>query len=327
MESIKENERIRSHMKKLIERHALPHSILFYGPKGVGKMNMAMAVASELLQRPVFAAPEGDTYISFRESEQKAVLGTQASKDKGEAIYIDKGTAFWIRPMGKTGLKIEQWHTLLKEYLFQKNKNERVVIIEDFQTARADFANALLKSIEEPPEGVHFILVTTNKATLLPTILSRCMVIPFVDLEEEKTLTYEGEQSTKELEKTCLLFLQCLGEKRAYYLESMALLHSLSGHELKHMMHCLRLISRDMEALRFGASNELLHNPEIKQTLLSMLPYWTSDSLQVLLRETMDAEEALRLNVRASLVASGLIIALHRAIKEVSSADNSWSTF
>ena len=80
---------------------------------------------------------------------------------EGLPIYMDKGDAFWIRPM-KTTLKVEQWYSLLQDHLSVAGNGNRVVIVEDFHTANAVMANAMLKTIEEPPEQVYFIIITNK---------------------------------------------------------------------------------------------------------------------------------------------------------------------
>ena len=65
----------------------------------------------------------------------------------------------------------------------------RVVIVEDFHTANAVMANAMLKTIEEPLEQVYFIIITNKINTVLPTIVSRCMGVGFnsVDVDTIRT--------------------------------------------------------------------------------------------------------------------------------------------
>ena len=97
---------------------------------------------------------------------------------------MDKGDAFWIRPM-KTTLKVEQWYSLLQDHLSVAGNGNRVVIVEDFHTANAVMANAMLKTIEEPPEYAIIILLTTNADMFLQTILSRCVLLNIRPVKEE----------------------------------------------------------------------------------------------------------------------------------------------
>ena len=56
----------------------------------------------------------------------------------------------------KTQLSVEQWYTLLEKYINVSSDTPRVVIVEGFQTANTVLANAMLKTIEEPPRNMHY---------------------------------------------------------------------------------------------------------------------------------------------------------------------------
>ena len=88
---------------------------------------------------------------------------------------MDKGDAFWIRPM-KTTLKVEQWYSLLQDHLSVAGNGNRVVIVEDFHTANAVMANAMLKTIEEPPEQV---ILQKKAATGCTSSLLRTRLTPY----------------------------------------------------------------------------------------------------------------------------------------------------
>ena len=81
-------------------------------------------------------------------------------------------------------------------------------------------------------------------------------------------------------------------------------------------MSWLRLLGRDILALRAGAPDDVLQCPLHKARLLAVLPSWSVKTLLLLERETLAAEEALRLNVKAGLVMDGVLIALRQALKE-----------
>ena len=132
---------IKNHLTELVKRQTLPHSLLFYGEAGLGKLDMAIGLASLILGRHVFPGHNGAEYL---EAVKNARLANGESEKKIEAeglpIYMDKGDAFWIRPM-KSTLKVEQWYSLLQDHLSVAGLGNRVVIIEDFHMANAIMAN------------------------------------------------------------------------------------------------------------------------------------------------------------------------------------------
>ena len=105
---------IKNHLTELVKRQTLPHSLLFYGEAGLGKLDMAIGLASLILGRQVFPGHNGAEYL---DEVKNARLANGESEKKIEAeglpIYMDKGDAFWIRPM-KSTLKVEQWYSYCK---------------------------------------------------------------------------------------------------------------------------------------------------------------------------------------------------------------------
>lgn len=333
---------IKSKLTNLMARDMLPHSILFYGEKGLGKGGMAKALASTLIGREVFQAPKGMTYLDMVKQDIESVGASKKDVAPGDAIYIDKGDVFWLRPPTTAGLKISQWQLLLREYLSKASSRKRIVIIEDFQTARPDFANAILKSIEEPPKDVFFILITTKKSTVLPTILSRCMLLPFVELMPEelvkamKAQNWEGnleevarlsngnpEQARALLKKgdmplltLAIKVLESIAFDATYFTRCALWLQPLDRQELGEVFSWLRILARDIESLRFGAPQEMLRCPKYRSTFVKLLPKWNSTALTLLCRETLEGDKALRLNIRTVLVVDGILPVLRTAVEE-----------
>ena len=105
-DSIIGQDSIKAHLSELVSRNALPHSLLFYGEAGLGKLDMAIGLASLLLGRQVFSQPKGESYLADVKEARLANGETEKRIEaEGLPIYMDKGDAFWIRPM-KTTLKV-----------------------------------------------------------------------------------------------------------------------------------------------------------------------------------------------------------------------------
>ncbi len=152
-------------------RERASQGLLFQGQKGIGKLSLALNFARALLCRD----PSGNgfacgvcpschwflqgTHPDFRfvqpESETEEV---EAGKKPSRQISVDqiRGLADFL------GMSAHQG-------------GRRVVVIHPAEAMNANAANALLKSLEEPPAGLMFILVTHKPQQLLPTLLSRCL--------------------------------------------------------------------------------------------------------------------------------------------------------
>ena len=341
-ETVLGQHQVKEQITTLIRDSALPHSLLLYGETGLESTSMAIAIGSLLVGRQIFSPDEGRTFLSTIEQQRiESGESESAVKDKGLPIYIDQGQAFWIRPM-KTQLSVEQWYTILDTYINVSSDTPRVVIVEGFQTANAVLANAMLKTIEEPPRNMSFIIVTTNIDTVLPTIVSRCMLVsiqPVPETELVKALTEEGytgdihravrlargnptlarqwaETGTIESLEQAMDILEQLVE-RSYFFTTISLsLEGLSKDVVIDILRWLRILARDMLALRYGIPLEKMILSDYRFSMQAILERWSSKALQRVIPVTLEAEQALRLNVRTGLVIDGVILALREAVKE-----------
>lgn len=336
------HESIKKHFTDLLTHQRLPHSLLFYGEEGLGKLKMAMALASALLERPVFAPIDGQSYLT-QMAKKRIDAGESAKKvgEEGLPVYIDGGDAFWLRPV-KASLKVEQWYTLLQNYLQGASGSRRVVIVEDFHTANAVMANAMLKTIEEPPADTYFIIITAKRATVLPTIVSRCMAVPFLPIPDtllQEALRQQGytDEALREviplskgnpalahdlLEKgelprlaMAMKILETVATDSLYFAKLSLESETIGREEAAEVLQWVRTLVRDMLALRYGAPEHLLRCPLYKDRLAGLLPSWRTVALLKVGSLTMEAEEALRLYVKSTLVMDGVYVALHRTVQ------------
>ena len=341
-ETVLGQHQVKEQITTLIRDSALPHSLLLYGETGLESTSMAIAIGSLLVGRQIFSPDEGRTFLSTIEQQRiESGESESAVKDKGLPIYIDQGQAFWIRPM-KTQLSVEQWYTLLEKYINVSSDTPRVVIVEGFQTANTVLANAMLKTIEEPPRNMSFIIVTTNIDTVLPTIVSRCMLVsiqPVPEPELVKALTAEGytgdihravrlargnptlarqwaETGTIESLEQAMDILEQLVERSHFFTTISLSLEGLSKDVVIDILRWLRILARDMLALRYGVPLEKMILSDYRFSMQAILERWSSKALQRVIPVTLEAEQALRLNVRTGLVIDGVILALREAVKE-----------
>lgn len=341
-ETVIGQESIKRHLSELVQKEVLPHSLLFFGEAGLGKVDMAIGLASLLIGRQVFSPHQGTDYLEhIKEMRIQNKESAKKVDTEGLPLYIDGNEAFWLRPM-KSTLKVEQWYLLLQDYLNVTSESPRVVIVEGFHTANTIMANAMLKTIEEPPANVFFIIVTDKRNTVLPTIVSRCMSVPFTAVADDvirQGLQTEGIEGNYEaalaaghgnpslvrklLEQESIVLLDLafkvldalVYEKRYFTMVSLWT-EVLNREELQELFYWMRLLCRDMMALRYGAPQYVLQCPTYKEKLVKMLNKWPSVILAQVVKETLDADRALRLYVKASLVMDGLLISIHKALEE-----------
>jgi len=156
-------------LRKSAASQRMPHAFLFRGPRGVGKRSTAQAFVRYLLCR---APTDGDgcgRCPSCRKMAGNNHPDIQLIAPDGAAIKIDQ-----IREMQRV-LAFPPLEGSL-----------RATIILRAQTMADPAANALLKTLEEPPEGNLFILTSEDASPLLSTILSRCQVLTFNSLSRNE---------------------------------------------------------------------------------------------------------------------------------------------
>ena len=144
------------------------HAWIFAGKKGLGKHDFAFAAARELV------AIGRDAPVA--ENDPDIQLLTHLPKDDKEAKKAEKGEAFET----KRNISIDQIRAMQARLTTRPTLGAfRAIIIEPADDLERNAANALLKSLEEPPAGTFFLLVTHRPGLLLPTIRSRARILRF----------------------------------------------------------------------------------------------------------------------------------------------------
>lgn len=156
-------------LKKSVLKGRIAHAYLFAGPPGVGKKTMAGFFARVLLCE---SPQEGDACGNCRSCRQ-------AEADNNPDLHL-------IRPTGAS-IKIEQMRELIRKVQFKPYQGERqVFIIEQAETMTVEAANSFLKTLEEPAGHSVFILITDQPHLVLPTILSRCLILQLRPLSNKQ---------------------------------------------------------------------------------------------------------------------------------------------
>ena len=188
-------------LQKIYHSQRIPNAFLFTGPDGVGKhftalkflqlLNSEEDYSKQLLQLTepfiqfIIPLPRGKS-----ESNNDTPTG-KLTKDTLEKLNEEiqkkiKNPYYKISLERANNVKISSIREIKKKisYNFDEIKY-RGIIISDAHLMSMEAQNALLKSLEEPPEGVIFFLITNSGQNLLPTIKSRCWEIQFNSLSDE----------------------------------------------------------------------------------------------------------------------------------------------
>jgi len=162
------HEKPKALLREAAARNKMGHAYLFRGPDGVGKKRAALTLAA---------------YINCKNPLENDACGRCVSCRKyGSGSHPD---LLLVAPDG-AAIKIGQVRELKHQLVFPPHEARvRVIILEDIHTMRREAANSLLKTLEEPAPGNLLILTADLAGDVLPTILSRCQIIPFGPLDHE----------------------------------------------------------------------------------------------------------------------------------------------
>ncbi len=164
-------------------RERASQGLLFQGMKGIGKLELALNFARALLcQHPLASGFACGVCPSCHWLEQDSHPDFRIVQPDSEATEVEMEA---VEPGRKSGKKPSRQISVaqiraLADFMGMSahQGGRRVVIIHPAETMNSNAANALLKNLEEPPAGLLFILITHKPQQLLPTILSRCLVMP-----------------------------------------------------------------------------------------------------------------------------------------------------
>lgn len=168
-------------LKNAIRNNQLAHAFLFCGPRGVGKTTCARILAKTINCED--RSPEGE-----------------ACNTCDSCRSFNEGQSFNIHELdAASNNSVEDIRNLTDQVRFAPQAGKyKVYIIDEVHMLSAQAFNAFLKTLEEPPPYAIFILATTEKHKILPTILSRCQIFDFKRITLGDTVAHLKEICVKE---------------------------------------------------------------------------------------------------------------------------------
>lgn len=155
-------EHVSQTLKNALQTDHLAHAFLFCGPRGVGKTTCA-----RILAKVINCENKTETYEACNECSSCKAFNENASFN---IIELDAAS----------NNSVENIRSLTEQVRFQPQHGKyKVFIIDEVHMLSSSAFNAFLKTLEEPPPHAIFILATTEKHKIIPTILSRCQIFDF----------------------------------------------------------------------------------------------------------------------------------------------------
>jgi DNA polymerase-3 subunit gamma/tau len=183
-------------LKNAIKNKQLAHAFLFCGPRGVGKTTCARILAKTI------------------NCENQQADG-EACNQCHSCVSFNEGTSLNIHELdAASNNSVDDIRSLVDQVRFAPQAGEyKVYIIDEVHMLSSSAFNAFLKTLEEPPPYAIFILATTEKHKILPTILSRCQIFDFKRITTNDTVEHLEEITGKEHIKAEKAALQVIAQK------------------------------------------------------------------------------------------------------------------
>ncbi len=183
-------------LKNAILQNHLAHAFLFCGPRGVGKTTCARILAKTINCEHVGADGE-------------------ACDKCNSCVSFNTGSTFNVHELdAASNNSVDDIRELIEQVRFAPQSGKyKVYIIDEVHMLSASAFNAFLKTLEEPPAHAIFILATTEKHKILPTILSRCQIFDFKRITPNDIVEHLQEITAKEEIKAESAALQIIAQK------------------------------------------------------------------------------------------------------------------
>jgi DNA polymerase III gamma/tau subunit len=173
VEGIKGHQRQIRNLEFLLKSNKIPQAILFTGASGIGKKLLAKRFLNSF-----FCGNPNPPCLSCPACNQ---IAHDTFPDFIEIYPNEKG----VIPIGsEDGREMGTVRWLIDRLSAKSISGRKAILIDGIDRITEEGQNALLKTIEEPSQGTCFILITSNRNNLLPTILSRCTEIRFFPLSD-----------------------------------------------------------------------------------------------------------------------------------------------
>lgn len=309
------------YLKSLLASGRIAHSYIFTGPKGVGKKTISNIFAKALVCYEQKQEPCGICQ-SCRQFESGNHPDIYRVVSDGKSIGINL-----IRDM-RSDIKVNP---------FQGDR--KIYIIDRANTMTVEAQNALLKTLEEPPEYAVIILIAENTSSLLPTVLSRCQLIKiprlsanhitsivekktgisqkealvFAKLSEGlpgKALELAGSDEYRQLREDVLDLIENLAS--ANFLEAMGYTRFFEERRdrVDDTLDLLQLWLRDMLVYRENGDATLIINMDRISTIKSLSKNFTTKRIRDMIEKVEETKKKLRAHANFQMTIENMLVSI-----------------
>lgn len=275
-------ERPKEIIHQALNHQQVPHAYLFHGPEGVGKLALAIEFAKAIFcaAEPCDQCSACRRIQSFSHPDFIFVfpMPKSASTEDERAVLAAAAEQPYLMPQSWAAptIGIDRIRELRRTSALKPLEGRRVVIIHEAEKMTTEASNALLKILEEPPESMYMVLITSQINALLPTIYSRCQEIKFGLLNDEQIQQALVERQNLSTEDAYILARVAQGS----YRRALEWLDEDLQRQRESVVEFLRNCLKD-DLTKIEQVNDLLGRYDKRgvRDLLGLLLIWFRDAL------------------------------------------------
>lgn len=312
-------------LQRLMQQDRLPHALLFFGPEGAGAEAMAVAFARALHCEKGGVLP-CDVCGNCRKTSALnhpdfAMLFPFSARTKDEAIraallQVIADPYGYALPDDNTTLSVDQVRGLQRQFTYGTLQGRwRTIVILHADHMRPEAANALLKTLEEPPPRSLMILTASHPEALLPTIISRCQFLKFPALSPQ--VVCEALENKKALDKGAaeLIGRMCGGSFR----RALEMVGGNVGDVLDRAFRFLEALTWGNDGRTYAALEQLSGERQDVMAMLKGTEIWLRDALLFLGEKNEHIANVQRLQDVERLASAFDVVALANIAKKIES--------
>ena len=336
------NNHVKEILRRILSAQRVPHSLLLAGAEGIGKRRFALEIAKAFVCQNPQNSEACDECGACRRADAFDFPKPDAKDDYEKVIFSKHSDVGTVIPY-KNSILINAVRELETEANFRPYEAKaRFFIIDDAEklnSAKDNAANALLKTLEEPPATSYIFLISSRPDMLLPTIRSRCQTIRFapIDGKEIKKFLLSSKNHSpddaallaklaggsigraleidlnayREGRDAMIKVLESLliSEDRAVLLRTAEEMNDAKNKDnYDQLLKMLETLIHDVWNLTLGAGEETIVNADIKTTLKKLASSAESQRLAAWLTDIEKMRENFQVNINRKIATDALFM-------------------
>jgi DNA polymerase-3 subunit delta' len=333
------NSHIKEILKRLIKERRVPNSLLFAGEEGIGKSRFALELAKSFVCQKPSGGEACDRCAVCRRADRFAFPKADDRDAHKRVIFSELADIGMVIPFGRNIL-VDAIRDLEREANFRPYEaNARFFLIDQADKMNAEAANALLKTLEEPPATSYILLITSRPLKLLPTIRSRCQTLRFAPIRTTEIKDYllstkkfapedagllaklshgklgyaldldlEKFRTQREAMLKVLESLISIKDRAALLKTAEEMTDAKNKDDYENYLKILQSLIHDVWTLKLGAVEETILNSDLSNHLKRFAERAESRNLSAWLSEIETMREQFAVNINRKIATDALFM-------------------